>query len=1124
MTAPIRNDATEAQVRAADPQASTWLEANAGSGKTRVLTDRVARLLLGGVNPQSILCLTYTKAAASEMQNRLFERLGEWAMLNTEELRRKLTELGADGPLDDARLRDARTLFAQAIEAPGGLKIQTIHSFCAGILRRFPLEAGVTPQFTEMEDRAAELLQAEVVDDLAEGDHREIVAAVAGLRGENDLSTITRGIVGNRAAFTPAPTKQEVYDRIGAPMGDPKDHVVRLVFDGSEQAMLAHLPACLDKSKAAEKILRALAQLPATPDMASFEILSQLFLLKDRSRLSTSATTKKIRSDLGPHLDTLEAFCERLAQGHELLRACDLAAKQWAITRFAEVFVPEYERRKQMRGWLDYDDLITRTQSLLNNPSVAAWVLYKLDGGIDHVLVDEAQDTSPTQWDVVRNLVGEITSGEGARADTDRTIFVVGDKKQSIYSFQGADPREFDRMQEHFRDHLAGSGHALTERSLSYSFRTSSAILRVVDTCFAGQDAAGFPASVRHSAFFADMPGRVDLWEDLQTEDTKEDRHWYDPLDRVSPEHANRVLANRIAARIGQMCSDGTTLPARDGKTARRVTAGDFLILVRRRSGIFPEIIRACKAAGLPIAGADRLKVGAEVAVKDLAALLSFLATPEDDLSLATALRSPLFGWSEQTLFDLAHRRDKGRFLWTALRDRVAEFPDTMAILTDLLGQTDFLRPYDLIERILTRHDGRSRLVGRLGHEAVDGINALLGQALAYERSDIPSLTGFLVWMQTDNLEIKRQIDAGSDMIRVMTVHGAKGLEAPIVILPDTATYRRPGSTNPLVKEPGGGVFWRAAKDTAPAILRAAQEEESEAADREAQRLLYVAMTRAEQWLIVAAAGNIGKEDKPTWFTQISTAMQSCGAVEHDFGDWSGLRIETGDWSLAGDGVPEKGASQNDPLPDHLRAPPPDRPAPLATLAPSDLGGAKAIGGDGGQDEDTAKQFGTWVHLLLEHLPGLPAADYADAARALLPGATNAQRTEALSHATKVLSEPAIAEVLTRPGLSEVPISAPVGARRLHGTIDRLIINDDRVMAVDFKTNAVIPEDPTSCPEGILRQMGAYLVALQSVYPGRPIDIAVLWTARPALMTLPHDLVKDALARSPSLDGTDGAP
>lgn len=1120
MSAPARNNATEAQVRAADPKASTWLEANAGSGKTRVLTDRVARLLLDGVNPQSILCLTYTKAAASEMQNRLFVRLGEWAMLPSGKLRDKLVELGAQGPFDDARLRDARTLFAQAIETPGGLKIQTIHSFCAGILRRFPLEAGVTPQFTEMEDRAAELLQADVVDDLADGPHRDVVAAVARLSGDNDLSRITRGIIGNRAIFSPPPDKSEVYARIGAPTGDPQDHVLSLVFDGTERTILAHLPDALDNSKTSEKIGKALALLPAIPDMTSFGILSDLFLVADRTRPSKAATTKPIRERLGHHFADLEALCDRLVLGNDLLRAANLARKQWAVTEFAAVFLPEYERRKQMRGWLDYDDLILRTQRLLNNPSVAAWVLYKLDGGIDHVLVDEAQDTSPTQWDVIRNLVGEITSGEGARPDAERTIFVVGDKKQSIYSFQGADPREFDRMQAHFRDHLAGGGRALAERSLSYSFRTSSAILRLVDTCFERQAEAGFPANVQHNAFFDDMPGRVDLWEPVQDESGTEDRQWFDPLDRVSPENANRVLANRIAAEIVRMWREGTMLPTRKGP--RPVTPGDFLILVRRRSGIFPEIIRACKVAGLPIAGADRLKVGAEVAVKDLAALLSFLATPEDDLSLATALRSPLFGWSEQNLFDLAHRRGN-TYLWSTLRNREEAFPDTVSILKDLLGQTDFLRPYDLIERILTRHDGRRRLVARLGQEAVDGINALLGQALAYERSDTPSLTGFLVWMQTDELEIKRQIDSESDMIRVMTVHGAKGLEAPIVILPDTASYRQQNARNPLVKAEDGDALWRVSRADAPPVLRSALDEEAGTSEREAQRLLYVAMTRAEHWLIVAAAGDIGKEEKPTWYTQIRTAMETCGATGRSFGDWSGFRIETGDWSGSGESASEQKLPLS-PLPSHFQTLPPERMDPLPTLAPSDLGGAKAIGGAEGQDEAAAKAFGTRVHLLLEHLPGLPSSEWQAAARAILADATDAQRAEAFQHTRRVLENPEIAALLTGEGLSEVSVSAPLGPRRLHGTIDRLIVDVERVLAIDYKTNATIPKSVTDCPEGILRQMGAYLVALEAIYPGWQIELAILWTAGPTLMPIPQDIVKAALARSPSLDGTDAAP
>ena len=430
-------------------------------------------------------------------------------------------------------------------------------------------------------------------------------------------------------------------------------------------------------------------------------------------------------------------------------------------------------------------------------------MLYRLDGGIDHILVDEAQDTSPDQWDVVEKLAQEFTSGEGARSDVERTIFVVGDKKQSIYSFQGADPQAFDRMQQEFGRRLAESGSKLWDSTLEYSFRSSSAILSLVDILFENRAEAGFHKDSLHRAFKADLPGRVDLWPVVEKVEEDDDGDWTDPVDRPGARHHTVILAEKVAQSIKDMIDRGETIPE-DGETPgtfvrRKVQPGDFLILVQRRSDLFAEIIRACKALRLPIAGADRLKVGAELAVKDLAALLSFLATPEDSLSLATVLKSPLFGWTEQQLFDLAHRRQE-QFLWAALRQRAEEFPETLDILNDLRGQIDFLRPYDLIERILTRHDGRRKLLGRLGAEAEDGINALLSQALAYERTDIPSLTGFLVWIQTDDLEIKRQMSGVGNMIRVMTVHGSKGLGGADC---DPAGYRQ--TAGPARRRDHGG-------------------------------------------------------------------------------------------------------------------------------------------------------------------------------------------------------------------------------------------------------------------------------------------------------------------------------
>ena len=720
------NDATRAQVDAAHPDASTWLSANAGSGKTRVLTDRVARLLLQGVQPQHILCLTYTKAAASEMQNRLFQRLGAWAMLKDDALRTAMEELGIEDHFDTQHLRHARTLFARAIEAPGGLKIQTIHSFCAALLRRFPLEAGVSPQFTEIEDRAADLLREEIVDTMASGADAPLIAEVARYYTGENFAKLTRDIIQKREHFEMVQGVGTFLKALGHPETLSTEKMLQEIFLGEEQALvqriLPHLIAKGGNDARDGKVLERVTSF----DLTALPLLEQVFLTGSSarapytakiSRFPTKATQVLIANDL----PALEAFMERVEAARERRLALASAHKSAALHHFAHVFVQQYEAAKLQRGWLDFDDLILKARALLTDKAVAAWVLYRIDGGIDHILVDEAQDTSPAQWDVIEKLTDEFHSGTGARTDVDRTLFVVGDKKQSIYSFQGADPSKFDDKGKGFADKIRGVGKAFQWRELAYSFRSSSAILRFVDTVFDPRRRPGFGKESQHKAFKETLPGRVDLWPIVPPAEQEEERPWTDPLDRRSAQHHTVILADQIAHHIAELTQNAHYIPT-DGRhqgevARRRIQPGDFLILVQRRSALFSEIIRACKAAGLPIAGADRLKVGAELAVKDLAALMSFLATPDDSLSLATALKSPLFGWTEQDLFTLAHYR-KEPHLWQALRTLEQDHPETLAILQDLLSQVDFLRPYDLIERILTRHAGRAKLLARLGAEA----------------------------------------------------------------------------------------------------------------------------------------------------------------------------------------------------------------------------------------------------------------------------------------------------------------------------------------------------------------------------------------------------------------------
>ncbi|MCR8549591.1 double-strand break repair helicase AddA [Salipiger sp. P9] len=1115
-----RNDASERQVQAARPDMSTWLSANAGSGKTRVLTDRVARLLLDGVLPEHILCLTYTKAAATEMQNRLFRRLGAWAMLDDGSLRDELRQLGLDGALPPDRLAGARTLFARAIETPGGLRIQTIHSFCASLLRRFPLEAGVSPQFHEMEDRAAQRLRAEVLDRLSEGAKAPLVAEMAPWLPENHEAFLAE-ICGNRDTFLPPRSETAIWALYGLQPGDDEDSLLSQVFLGGEAELVGEALPILRMGKSTDQTAAEKLSGVSGRDLDSLVALEAAFLTQKGTR-SSRVPTKDTKAALGGLWDRLDQLAARVEDARETRLALAAARREHALHRFAQAFLPAYEAEKQRRGWLDFDDLVTRARDLLSDDRVAEWVLFRLDGGIDHILVDEAQDTSPVQWQVIERLAHEFTSGEGARSDVRRTIFVVGDKKQSIYSFQGADPREFDRMCDEFAERLKRTDAPLCRMMLEYSFRSADPILRLVDTTFEGREAAGFSQDQKHRAFKTQMPGRVDLWPAVEpTKDEEEDRDWFEPVDRVGQQHHAVILANRVAGFIARTI--GTPLPEEIGHSGsyqtRPAHAGDFLILVRGRGALFAEIIRACKQRALPIAGADRLKVMSELAVKDIGALLSFLATPEDDLSLATALRSPLFSLSEQALFTLAHSRKEGSYLWAELRGKRDDFPEVLAILDDLRGKADFLRPYDLIERILIRHDGRQKLLGRLGEEAEDGVNALLQQALAYEQTEVPSLTGFLEWMQTDDLEIKRAPDSAGARIRVMTVHGAKGLEAPIVILPDCA---KPMVTiRESLLEGETGTVWKASADSQPQVQAEALARAKDADQRERDRLLYVALTRAEKWLVVAAAGDLGK-DGSAWYDQVRGGMTRAGAIpaEYDFGAWGrgdGLRLGDADWSdLPHETRPEEPETKA-ALPELFRLPAPAA-APLPeSRSPSDLGGAKALSGEEGEDPDEAKRRGTVLHLLLEHLAALPAAERAAAVPHVLaiaeelPDETDTLASEALA----VLDAPGLARFFAADSIAEVPVSAeiePVG--RIHGIIDRLLVLPDRVVAVDFKSNRTVPDCPADTPEGLLRQMGAYAAALAQIWPDREVETGLIWTTTQSYMALPHDLVSAALARA----------
>ena len=1112
------NSATRAQITASDARFSSWLTANAGSGKTKVLIDRVARLLLDGVQPEQILCLTYTKSAAAEMKNRLFDRLGKWAMLADQELNFSLLEMGIQTQLGIEELKKARTLFARAIEAPGGLKIQTIHAFCSSLLRKFPLEAGISPQFGELTERGQRDLYLKVLEilsaDEATEESFEHFSKIANV--SNWEETISK-IVSKRNIFAKNKSRAEIYEAFSLSSEVSIEDDISSHFQNGTMSFLKKISGCLQQSnsKVDQKISKELSKISSI-DLTSLQLLEKIFLYSKNSKAPFTAklgkfSTKEMRNGLlADYIDEIDDFMVRLETFRNRRLSYLAAETSFSIHKFASAFLQVYTEQKNFKGLLDFDDLINIAVNLLTTSAVADWVLYRLDGGIDHILVDEAQDTSPSQWKVIETLAQELTSGQGIKENRSRTVFVVGDQKQSIYSFQGADPGQFDRVRDRFSAKLEGAEKTLQVASLDYSFRSSQTILALVDKIYEDARAEDFGWGRKHLAFKSELPGRIDLWPIIPKKLNPNLSKWEEPIELISDADHFVSLARLIAQEIKRMIDQDVQVPEQKTinkqPTFRSVRAGDFLILVQRRSEIFHEIIRACKDANLPIAGADRLRLAGELAIKDICNFLSFIDNADDDFSLAAILKSPFFGWNEKSLFELAHSREE-MTLWQALRNDPIKFAHELEVFEDLRSVADLVRPYELIERILILHNGRSLLIGRLGKEAEEGIDTLLTQAMDYESSEIPSLTGFLAWISDENIEVKRQFDSSVNQIRVMTVHGAKGLEAPIVILPETHDFKNEISDEILFTDDLAFKKFSSTERSDKTTEVYNSQKQKNSAERD--RLLYVALTRAEVWLIVAAAGNVSDDGK-SWYKKVEKGLINLDAKSEPFSHGHGLRYQHGKWLVGKRSEKHLKKASKIQLPQIFKE---NLGTPVKFekfINPSNLMGSKSIQRiDKVTEGDGAKLFGTIVHLLLEKLPKSNSNDWQNIVPNLLKWAeiyvSEETQTRAYKQAENILKNPSFEFIFAPDVLAEVQFSTiveSVGGIPIVGVIDRLVLSQDSALIIDFKTNQEVPSSIDEVPLGILKQMGAYAASMQKVFPKKNIELGIIWTHSAELMKI----------------------
>ncbi|KAF0097728.1 MAG: ATP-dependent exoDNAse beta subunit, partial [bacterium] len=787
-----------------------------------------------------------------------------------------------------------------------------------------------------------------------------------------------------------------------------------------------------------------------------------------------------------------------------------------------------YDRYKEVRALLDYDDLILTSRRLLDDQ--AGWVLYKLDGGLDHLLIDEAQDTSAEQWAIARSLTAEFFAGLSRRDEQEpeciRTVFAVGDRKQSIYSFQGAAPDHFDSMRALLRNRATAVGRSWADVPLNISFRSTPAVLAAVDAVFARDPArdgvvlAGEEMS--HIAFRTGAAGLVEIWPPVEPALENPQPPWKPPIERITGDAPSTRLAQALARRIAAMvgASPGERVGASPGEgdwlasRQRPVRAGDIMVLVRRRGSFVEDLVRLLKSLNVPVAGVDRMVLKEQMAVMDLMALGAFLLLPEDDLTLAVVLKSPLIGLEEDDLFALAHPRGH-KSLWRALQNHAGAstpFGQAHALLAELLAMVDYRRPHELYATVLGPLDGRRRLVARLGPDAEDALDEFLTLTLRYETHHTPSLQGFLHWLETTRAEVKRNLDqSGVDAVRILTVHNAKGLQAPIVFLPDT--LQAPDRTPSLLWEEGeeGLMFWppshQAPENPWCASLREAAKH---ARDREYRRLLYVAMTRAEDRLYVCGWHTQKAPPPACWYTLIRTALEPLGTVETDpllaaltpslLPAAEVLRLRsTSDESTGAAARELPLAPVRLPPPPWAVMPPPREPAPPRPLAPSRPDDREPPVHAPARSEARFRR-GRLVHRLLQSLPLVPAEQREAAARRYLDHAgadlTSLARAALAKEVLAVLDHPAMAPLFGLNAQAEVPVVGLVGARVVSGQVDRLVVTENAVIIADYKTNRPPPQRTEDVARFYLQQMAAYRAVLETIYPGRRVDCVLVWTDR----------------------------
>ncbi len=1096
------------QKQAANPNSSCWVGASAGTGKTKVLVDRILNLLLSEVQPESILCLTFTKAAAVEMQNRLTGKLQEWAILEDQVLSEVLEDLIDAKPTDDL-FKKAKGLLFDVLDTPGGMKIQTIHSFCQSLLQRFPLEAGIDPSFTLMEEIEANRLLSDAYIHVLEKNDPVILEAfqkVAIRMSDYRFDDLLQSIQNQRGLFGKLLARYEN-------LNEYQVELEAFLSSPSSDSPLSSSPPPLSSSdlfrgsidsrnkcendkvriSALFNVIKILSEHGTKADQEKAIVLQKaleedldytdLFLTKE-SQIRKNLASKSIRIDYATAYETLEEEALRFFRIKEQHKNKEATILTLAFMQVVQAIFEIYQGEKHKQGLLDFEDLIAKTNALLLEPGISDWVFYKLDSKLDHILIDEAQDTNPDQWHMLTKLAETFLNPDKPH----RTLFVVGDIKQSIYSFQGAKPALFDTLRPYFQQQVEQLQQSWKNIQLHTSFRTTPAILEVVDKIFNDHPkGVNFSNNViHHTPNRQGEPGLVELLPLIalneNMEETKEG--WPLPIIQKQPVSTYAELARQITFKIKTLIEGHEILPS----TKAPIQPGDILILVRKRSDLVPLLIQNLKQENIAVRGADRLPLREHIAVMDLLALGNFLCLPLDDYSLACVLKSPLIndgkGLSEEELFDLCHDR-KGS-LWESLKHKQTDvFKKASEFLKNILGKVDLKNPHELFHEIIREYE--SYFIARLGTECQDVLAEFLNQTALFLEKNPPTLQGFMYYMETMDTEIKRStLTNKGDEVRIMTIHGAKGLQSPIVILADSTDQPTLQNENFLWQEGDAPLFiLKPSKKYESDIVGSLKQEALDKLEEENRRLLYVALTRPQDRLYVT--GIFKKNLESTWYHLLQSALKDIAEST----DEDGLIYQ-----------PLAFTALCHPREAEGRVGDPENINWIPAFVGMTPKSCKITSPDSNAIPTTAMHRGTVIHKLFELLPNHKSDDLLSTAQKWIErqGFENLLQANDIEKVLSIITHPDYKEFFGPNSIAEVAVANA----EFIGRIDRLWVGSDTIVIVDYKTSVKPAATVTEVHKDYLDQLDDYGKAIQKIYKNHRIRTFLLWTEGPHLMEIPY--------------------